>query len=145
MYVYSITYGPVLNLHSDVAVVEFERTYYEFQKSEGAVEVCATVSSPEDVSCPIEFDFFLSINIDGGGNYGPLTLYIIIYFPVSVKGSDSLDFPQNVTRVCKGFTNLSVGVHTVTLAKDEDTHGGITIGFDTASINIIGEGFKNCY
>ena len=74
------TYGPVLNLHSDVAVIGFEKTYYEVQGSKGVVEACATVFGPEDVSCPIEFDFLLSISIDGGGNYDLLTVYIYYLF-----------------------------------------------------------------
>ena len=79
MYVYiHYTYEPVLNLHSDVAVIGFEKTSYEFQRSEGVVHVCAVVFTPEDVSCPIEFDFSLLITInEGGKEYGStLTMYI---------------------------------------------------------------------
>ena len=70
----------MLNLHSDVAWIGFEETYYEVQRSDGVVEVCATVYSPDDVSCPIEFAFLLSISIDGGGKYDLLTVYILFIF-----------------------------------------------------------------
>ena len=45
-------------------MVGFERTFYEFQRSEGIVSVCAVVLPPEDIT---EFDFLLLISIDEGG------------------------------------------------------------------------------
>ena len=69
MYVYiQYTYEPVLNLHSDVAVIGFNKTSYKVQRSDGVVNVCATVFIPGDVSCPIEFDFSLLISISERGN-----------------------------------------------------------------------------
>ena len=56
-----------MDLHSDIAVVGFEETSYEVQRSEGVVQVCAIVFTPENVSCPITFDFSLLISIDDKG------------------------------------------------------------------------------
>ena len=94
------THGPVLNLHSDVAVVGFERTYYEVPRSEGVVEVCATVISPDDVSCPIEFDFLLLISIDDGGKYGPLTVSILFIFLSLLKLQIFWNFFQMLLQGC---------------------------------------------
>ena len=101
------TYGPVLNLHSDVAVVGFEMTYYEVQRSEGVVEVCATVFSPEDASCPIEFDFELLIRIDDGGKYGPLTVYILFIFLSLLKFKKLWNFFKMLQRCVKNITSLA--------------------------------------
>ena len=100
-------YGPVLNLHSDVAAIGFEETYYEVQRSEGVVEVCATVLSPDDVSSPIEFDFLLSISIDGGGNYDLLTVYILFIFLSLLKFKKLWNFFKMIQGSVKYITSLA--------------------------------------
>ena len=73
----------------------------------------------------------------------PNNVYILVFL-VSVKDSETLEFPQNVESACKeiNITSLPLGVHTVTLMKDENTPRAIEIDSErrTALINITGNG-----
>ena len=56
-----------------MAVVDMEMSSYTVTEGDGGLTVCAVVSSPADIDCPVDFSFTINLSV-GDGMYEVWTL-----------------------------------------------------------------------